>query len=105
MNTALETKLTAILRHILLIEDDVALAADAELVQQIGLDSIEAFDAVATMHEIIGQPIPTDFNPKVSNSIRRLAQYIEQQFGEPGVQRILEVDVNTIAQAAADEEL
>jgi len=105
MNTALEIKLTAILRHILLIEGDVALVADAELVQQIGLDSIEAFDAVATLHEIIGQPIPTDFNPRVSNSIRLLAQYIEQQFGEPGVQRILEVDVNTIAQAQADEEL
>lgn len=103
MNTALELKLTTILRHILLIEDDVALAADAELVQQIGLDSIEAFDAVATLHEIIGQPIPTDFNPRVSNSIRLLAEYIERQFGEPGVQRILEVDVNSIAQSSADE--
>lgn len=105
MNTELEAKLTAILRHILMIEDDVELAADAELVQQIGLDSIEAFDAVATMHEIVGQPIPTDFNPKVSNSIRRLAGYIAQQFGDAGVQRILEVDIASIAQASASDEL
>ena len=70
MNAALEHKLTTILRHILLIEDDVALAADAELVQQIGLDSIEAFDAVATLHEIIGHIRPAAQTARECSEVR-----------------------------------
>ena len=93
MLPALETKVTEILRTLLKIEDDIDLDVSADLVQQIGLDSIEAFDAVATVHEIIGQPIPNNFNPRISNSIRLLAQYIHQEFGDIGVQKVLATDV------------
>lgn len=88
----LETQITAILRNLLLIEDDITIDPNSDLVRQVGLDSIEAFDAVATIHEIIGKSIPNDFNPKISNSIHLLAQYVINQFGDSGVQKILEID-------------
>ncbi len=102
MSDALENKIAEILRSLLMIEDDIDLSVTADLVQQIGLDSIEAFDAVATVHEIIGQPIPNDFNPKVSNSIRLLAQYVRQQFGDAAVEKVLAVDPQSLAQQADD---
>lgn len=105
MNNAIELKISQLLRRLLVIEDDIDLDVEADLVQQIGLDSIEAFDAVATVHEIIGQPIPNDFNPKVSNSVRLLAKYVQDQFGDAGVQKVLAVDIDAIVSPEADEAL
>ncbi|MFO3795767.1 MAG: phosphopantetheine-binding protein [Anaerolineales bacterium] len=102
---ALEEKVTEILRALLKIEDDISLDVSADLVQQIGLDSIEAFDAVATVHEIIGQPIPNNFNPKVSNSIRLLAEYIQQEFGQEGAQKVLAADVADLLLNQEDDAL
>ncbi|MRV75691.1 hypothetical protein GJ700_28635 [Duganella sp. FT92W] len=102
---ALEQKIADILRKLLMIEDDIVLDVKADLVGQIGLDSIEAFDAVATLHEILGESIPTTFNPKASNSIDLLSTYIFQQFGDTGVGKILAVDIDELNMADADDSL
>jgi acyl carrier protein len=98
----LEQKIVAILRKLLMIEDDIELNPKADLVQQIGLDSIEAFDAVAVLHEIIGQAIPPTFNPKTSNSVERLSLYVLEQFGEEAAQKIIAVDVEELNMAEDD---
>lgn len=103
--TQVEQKVAAILRKMLSIEDDIVLDVNADLVQQIGLDSIEAFDAVATLHEIIGEAIPNTFNPKISNSIGLLSEYVIQQFGEAGVAKLLTVNVDELDLSLSDDEL
>lgn len=102
---AFEQKIAEILRNLLLIEDDIELNPTEDLVSQIGLDSIEAFDAVAALHEIIGQAIPTDFNPKVSNSIRLLAEYIKTRFGQEGIDKIMAIDATALSANANDDAL
>jgi acyl carrier protein len=103
--SALEQKIADILRKLLMIEDDIVLDVKADLVGQIGLDSIEAFDAVATLHEILGESIPITFNPKASNSIDLLGSYIHEQFGETGVNKILAVDIDSLNMAEEDDSL
>ena len=103
--TQVEQKVAAILRKMLSIEDDIVLDVNADLVQQIGLDSIEAFDAVATLHEIIGEAIPNTFNPKISNSIGLLSEYVTQQFGQAGVDKLLAVNVDELDLSLSDDEL
>lgn len=101
----LEQKIVTILRKLLMIEDDIELNPKDDLVQQIGLDSIEAFDAVAVLHEIIGQSIPPTFNPKTSNSVELLSLYVLQQFGEEAARKIIDVNVDELSMAEADDSL
>lgn len=102
---ALDRKIADILRKLLMIEDDIDLDVKADLVQQVGLDSIEAFDAVATLHEILGESIPTTFNPRTSNSISLLSQYIFDQFGIDGVRKVLLVNVDELNMVDSDDNL
>ena len=63
LNPALEDKLSAFLVKLLKLGPDVSLTPEGDLIQQIGMDSIEAFDAVATLHELLEAAIPDDFDP------------------------------------------
>jgi acyl carrier protein len=73
ISEAMEAKTTAFLMKLMKLGNDVHIDPTAELTEQIGLDSIEAFDAIATLHELLDLPIPDDLNPKVVNSIRSLS--------------------------------
>ncbi|HEY1256652.1 MAG TPA: phosphopantetheine-binding protein [Terracidiphilus sp.] len=85
--------------------DDVQLDVDADLVNQIGIDSIEAFDAVASFHELLDLPIPDDFNPRMANSIRNLAAYLINTHGEEAAERFLALDLDAVALGGDSEEL
>lgn len=105
LTTAFEEKTKVFLTKLLKLDDDIDLKLDADLIQQIGLDSIEAFDAVATMHELLDVAIPDDFSPKVVNSIRSLCGYVQTRFGQTAVERFLALDLDSEALFEHDEEL
>ena len=90
---ALEKKLTAFIIQVLKLADDVKIDPEKNLVEQIGLDSIEALDAVATLHELIGVSIPDHFNLKSVESLRSLANYVLTQFGAEAAHRFLALDL------------
>jgi len=96
LRTAFEEKLSAFIRRGLKLGDDVVIAADVDLATQIGLDSIEAFDAVATMHELMLVSIPDDFNPRTVTTLRSLSDYVILTFGDEVAKRFLGIDLNTI---------
>ena len=105
LNAALESKISDFLRKLLKLGDDVQLDVDADLIQTIGLDSIEAFDAVASFHELLDISIPDDFNPRMANSIRNLAAYLIDVHGEEAAERFLALDLDAVARARDSEEL
>jgi acyl carrier protein len=105
MTAALESKIGAFLRKLLKLGDDVPLDAEADLVQQIGLDSIEAFDAVASFHELLNLPIPDDFNPRTANSIHNLSNYLMDRFGPDAAERFLDLDLDKVTLGDDQEDL
>ncbi|AXE35903.1 hypothetical protein DK843_17285 [Chromobacterium phragmitis] len=105
LESALEDKLRAFLVRLLKLDEDQPLPADADLIQQIGLDSIEAFDAIATLHELLDAVIPENFNPKVVNSIRTLARYVLDAFGDEAARRFVALDLETVTAFDAEEDL
>ncbi len=100
---ALEKKLEAFIIHVLKLADDVKIDPEKNLIEQIGLDSIEALDALATLHELIGVSIPNQFNLKTLESLRSLANYILTQFGPEAAQRFLALDLSDMDFSRAEE--
>lgn len=92
----LENKLIAFIKEILKLGDDVEITPEAKLIDQIGLDSIEAFDAVATMHEIMGVVIPDDFSPKLVATVRDLGNFIVDRYESSAIGKFLEFDLATL---------
>ena len=104
MNDAFEQKTKAFIIKLLKLEEGIDLKVEVDLVQQIGLDSIEAFDAVATMHELIGVAIPDDFNPRVISTIRDLSHYVLEHYDKAAIERFLALDLNTVASIRKDDD-
>lgn len=104
LDEAFEQKTKAFIIKLLKLGEDIDLKVDIDLVQQIGLDSIEAFDAVATMHELIGVAIPDDFNPRVVSTIRGLSRYVLDHYEKTAIDRFLALDLNTVATIRKDED-
>jgi acyl carrier protein len=102
---ASEAKLRDFIRAVLKLGDDVEIEPDVSLIEQIGLDSIEAFDAVATLHELLGVSIPDDFDPKATATLRSLGQYLIDRFGTGVAQRLLELDVGEVARMRSADEV
>lgn len=82
-----------VIRIVLQLGDDVTLQPDSDLVNEIGLDSIEAFEAVATLHELMGVRIPDDLDPKALATISKISQYLINTYDAAAVQAFVEMDV------------
>ena len=93
LRDAFEKKLSAFIMQVLKLADDVKIDPEKNLVEQIGLDSIEALDMVATLHELLGVSIPDHFKLKSVESLRALTNYVLTQFGAEAAQRFLALDL------------
>lgn len=82
-----------IIRATLKLGDDVALRPESDLVNEIGLDSIEAFESVATLHEMLGVRIPEDLDPKAMGTIHGIAAYMIAKYDASKVAAFMELDV------------
>ncbi len=83
-----------IIRVTLKLGDDVTLRPESDLVNEIGLDSIEAFESIATLHEMIGVRIPDDLDPKSMSSIASISAYILDKFDATVVNTFMNMDVS-----------
>lgn len=97
LHTSVVAKLRVYLSTILKLGPDIEIKPDVELVEQIGLDSIEAFDAIATLHDLLGVTIPHDFKPSSAATLNSLASYVIETFGEETAQRLAELDLSDAA--------
>jgi acyl carrier protein len=97
-STMLENKLIEFMKMVLRLGDDVTIDPTTNLIDQVGLDSIEAFNAVATMHEIMDQPVPDDFNPKVVATVRALADFLVKKYPEEALLKLVNADMKAIGE-------
>jgi len=88
--------------RMLLRRDDVQIDPDAQLGEQTGLDSIDAFNLVATLHELMGVPIPDDFRPEAVMTVNRLSAYLRENYPQDALDKFLHADLSRLA-ADADE--
>ena len=95
--SALEEKLIEFMKALLKLDNDVTLKPDTNLIDEVGLDSIEAFDAVATLHDLMDVTIPEDFNAKSVSSLRQLATFIESRYSKEEIARLLNADLAELA--------
>ena len=95
--TALEAKLIVFMKTLLKLDNDVHLEPHTDLLAEVGLDSIEAFDAVATLHDIMDVTVPEDFNAKTVSSLGQLADYLESRFSTEEIARFLNADMEELA--------
>lgn len=89
---ALVERLQEYIRCILNLPADAPLDPDVSLASQTSLDSIEAFNAVATLHEILDVEIPDDFDPAAMKTIRGLAAYLTAKYPPQAVTRLFTAD-------------
>jgi acyl carrier protein len=82
-----------VIRTTLKLGDDVTLQPNSDLVNEIGLDSIEAFEAVATLHELMGVRIPDDIDPKAFATIAKISAYLVKTYDADTVKAFVEMDV------------
>jgi acyl carrier protein len=81
------------IRLVLQLGDDIQLAPDSDLVHEIGLDSLEAFETIATLHELLGVRIPDDMNPQSFATIGRIAENLTARYEPDRIQAFLRLDV------------
>lgn len=90
---ALVQRIEMIIRNVLALGDDVQLEPDAELITVVGIDSIEAFESVATLHEILEVRIPDDLDPKSISSIRGMADYLQLRYSGATLDRFMSMNI------------
>jgi len=76
------------------IGEDVQLEPNSDLISEVGLDSIEAYEAIAALHTLLGARIPKDLDPLVVRSIGGMSEYVASRFSPEQVGEFLALDVN-----------
>lgn len=91
---AISTRVESIIRSTLGLGNDVFLTPDSDLVSEVGLDSIEAFEAVATLHDLLGVRVADDLDPKSIGSIRNIALYIADTCSPEVIENFMKLDLD-----------
>ena len=90
---SVSAQLVALVRATLDIGSDVRLDPEADLIAEVGLDSIEAFEVLAALHALLMTKIPKDIDPLTVRSIRGLSEYVRSRFSRESVDNFLGLDV------------
>ncbi|OGH01502.1 MAG: hypothetical protein A2600_11985 [Candidatus Lambdaproteobacteria bacterium RIFOXYD1_FULL_56_27] len=69
----------------------------ADLMDEVGLDSLEAFEMVITLHEFLGVDMPEDVDIKKVGNLRGIAQYIKDEYDTETVEQFMQRDVADLA--------
>ncbi len=70
--------------------------SDADFFSQMGIGSLEAFDAVVTLHEILDVEIPREIDPESLSTLRQLSAYIVAAYPEGKIRMLLDKDVEAL---------
>lgn len=89
----ISAQLLTLVRATLDIGSDVDLRPDADLIAEVGLDSIEAFEVLAALHALLGARIPKDLDPQVVRSVRGMSDYVLNRFAPEVVEQLVETDI------------
>ncbi|SCK08452.1 acyl carrier protein [Vogesella sp. LIG4] len=57
-----------------------AIQPDQNLFQEAGIDSLEAFEAVIAIHELLGVEIPKEIDPSRLGTLDSISTYLQEQY-------------------------
>ena len=79
----------------------------ANLFDQIGIDSLEAFDAIVTLHDLLEEEIPRDIDPTTIGTLEKLGVYLVEKYPQEKIKLFFESDIaaQLADRAGADDEL
>jgi acyl carrier protein len=98
-NAEVVQRISRIVRSVLSLGDDVELTPEADLIATVGIDSIEAFESIAMLHDMLGVRIPDDLDPKRIGSVQGMATYISERYDGEVIRAFLELDVESKLEA------
>jgi len=101
----ISARVEEIIRAVLKLGDDVRIGTESDLVDEIGLDSIEAFEMVSTLHDLLGVGIPENLDPKSLASIGRIADYVSSTCTPEQVQSFLVLDFKERLASLQDDDV
>jgi acyl carrier protein len=90
----ISARIEAIIRNTLELGDDVKLTPESDLLTEVGIDSLEAFESVATLHELLGVKVPDDLAPKSIGTIKGMTDYIVARYSPEVIQHFLTLDID-----------
>ncbi|HLO76006.1 MAG TPA: hypothetical protein VK196_06065 [Magnetospirillum sp.] len=70
--------------------------SSANLFDQIGIDSLQAFEAIITLHDIIEEEIPRDIDPNTISTLDTLAVYLDTHYSREHLQSLFDKDIAAI---------
>jgi acyl carrier protein len=88
----LNLKINQYMHLFLKLGKDIVLDPETSLIEQVGLDSIEAFDAIATLHEILEVSVPSNFNPKIAATLNGITEYLLTTYSPEIVDKFMQYD-------------
>lgn len=103
----IQNKVKELIGKMYKLTDDRIASLDPEknLFQEIGIDSLEAFDAVVTLHEVLGVEIPRDIDPSTISNLGQLSNYLGTTYTPDVVQKLLDLNVEELlAQRASNDD-
>lgn len=68
------------------------LQLDFDLMDDLGMDSIEAFESISALHELIDAEIPQDLDPASITNIRDLSRFMLENYTTEQIEIILSDD-------------
>lgn len=90
---SVSAQLVTLVRATLDIGNDVDLSPDADLIAEVGLDSIEAFEVLAALHALLGARIPKDLDPQIVRSVSGMSDYVLSRFAPDVVDQLVASDI------------
>lgn len=101
----LAEKTGKVLKGILNMSPEEVISLDGDLVEEVGIDSIEAFELLATVHEILNKKIPETLDRNAVTTLSAIGKYIAETFDKETVKNFLEMDVKSkLAEIRTEED-
>lgn len=89
----LHKQIEAVIRVTLDLGDQVSIPPDVDLISDVGLASIDIFEAIAALDTLLEAGSTQDIAPKSVRSIQGLSAYVLESFAPENVEKFLRQDV------------
>ena len=74
------------------------LDVNADLIEEIGLDSLEAFETIIALHEFLGVEMPEDIEVETISTLHGIANYILENYDQEIIVKFMKRDLSELAE-------
>lgn len=81
------------------------IGVNADFIEEIGLDSLEAFETVIALHEFLDVEIPEDIDIESVSSLHNIANYILTTYDQETIESFLEKDLTELIEMRKEDDI